>query len=163
MTETLKIKFPDTDLVGCKFVYKTSNTRPGVPECEYDEFGRMLDMQARRAKQYVYRVPKPLQGVLKSGDMVVVFCQTGYQVCEVCEINATSSVPEKDLAWVIDRICIDGFKEESARVKQLEAMKVQITKEKKRLEAMVTFELIAERNPEFAAMLKAFVDMGGEV
>lgn len=41
-------------------------------------------------------------------------------------------------------------------------MKAAIDREKKRLESMVTYELIAEKNPEFKEMLEAFKEMGGE-
>ena len=48
------------------------------------------------------------------------------------------------------------------KAKQLRAMKAAIDREKKRLESLVTYELIAEKNPEFRAMLEQFKAMGGE-
>lgn len=46
--------------------------------------------------------------------------------------------------------------------KELENMKQVLMRERKRLEEQVTWDLIAEKSPEFAAMLKAFRDAGGE-
>ena len=48
------------------------------------------------------------------------------------------------------------------RAAQLAIMKAELDREKKRLESLVTHELIAEKNPEFKALLDAFKDMGGE-
>lgn len=62
-------------------------------------------------------------------------------------------------------VCIvdlGAYVAEVEKAKTLEAMKIAIDKEKKRLESMVTYELIAEKNPEFKAMLEAFKEMGGE-
>lgn len=49
------------------------------------------------------------------------------------------------------------------KAKKLKVMRAAIEKEKKRLESMVTYDLIAEKNPEFAEMLKVFKEAGGEL
>lgn len=57
---------------------------------------------------------------------------------------------------------MQSYIDEVEKKKALAAMKKKIDAEKKRLESMVTYELIAEKNPEFKAMLERFKDMGGE-
>lgn len=51
---------------------------------------------------------------------------------------------------------------EVERKKSLAMLKKQLDAEKKRLESMVTYDLIAEKNPEFAALLKQYKDAGGQ-
>ena len=89
-------------------------------------------------------------------------CQTGYQVCEVVNINALSVFETKSFAPVVCKVDLGTFIEEIEKAKQLKAMKAAIDREKKRLESMVTYELIAEKSPEFKAMLEQFKAMGGE-
>lgn len=152
------IKFPETNLVECTFSWRTQST-PGTAWDEYDH----CDLQAQtRLKRYLYRLPDYLVGHVQPGDTVVVHCQTGYQVCQVAAINASSSFDSKTIAPVVDKVNMQSYIDEVEKKKALTAMKKQIDAEKKRLESMVTYELIAEKNPEFKAMLEAFKEMGGE-
>lgn len=57
---------------------------------------------------------------------------------------------------------MEPYVAEIERVKELKVMKKRIEAEKKRLESMVTYELIAEKNPEFKALLDAYKSAGGE-
>ena len=77
-------------------------------------------------------------------------------------INALSDFETKSFAPVVCKVDLGTFIEEVEKAKQLKAMKAEIDREKKRLESMVTYELIAEKNPEFKAMLEQFKAMGGE-
>lgn len=99
---------------------------------------------------------------MKVRDTVLVHCQTGYQLCEVVSINVLSSFDKKTIAPVVCKCDLESYITEVEQANKLKAMKVAIDAEKKRLEAMVTYELIAEKNPEFAEMLQAFKDAGGE-
>jgi len=162
MTETFKVQFPQTDIVMCRFSYKTGSSMcKEVNQPAYDALGKKMGCLGTM-KTYAYRLPKPLIGNVQVGDMVVVFCQTGYQVCEVVEVNAMCQY-DGELAWVVDKVNLEGFHAELERVKELERMKAAIMAEKKRLEAMVAYDLIAEKHPEFGAMLKAFREMGGQL
>lgn len=153
------IVFPKTDLVKCVFSFRASNTEY-IKADRWDEYDHYKDV--RSLKPYTYRVPEHLRGQLACGDAVLVHCQTGYQICEVVELNALSDFETKSFAPVVCKVDLGTYTAEVKRAKQLKAMKTQIDREKKRLESMVTYELIAEKNPEFKAMLEAFKEMGGE-
>ena len=153
------IVFPKTDLVKCVFSFRSSNSINTFSEnCdEYDHH-----KNPKTLKSYAYRVPEHLQGQIAVGDAVLVHCQTGYQICEVVEVNALSDYDPKTFAPVVCKVDLSSYIQEVEKTKKLKAMKAQIDREKKRLESMVTYELIAEKNPEFKAMLEAFKEMGGE-
>lgn len=153
------IKFPETNLVRCVFSLRQSKANYSN---WFDEYDHLVPSEMASAKQYVYALPDCLKGQVHVGDFVLVHCQTGYQVCEVVEINALSDFDPKTIAPVVCKVDLGTYIEEVERKKALAAIKKQIEKEKKRLEAMVTYELIAEKNPEFKEMLEAFKDMGGE-
>ena len=152
------IKFPKTNLVQCVFSFRSSNTQV-LPD-NWDEYDHHKD--AKRLKAYTYRVPEHLQGQIAVGDTVLVHCQTGYQICEVVSINAMSDFENESFAPVVCKVDLGAYIAEVEKAKQLKAMKKAIDREKKRLESMVTYDLIAERNPEFKAMLEQFKAMGGE-
>ena len=154
----LNVKFPDTDVVSCVFSLKSSNCR--YDGSNFNEFD--IVENPNRLKRYNYRVPEYLRGQLRVGDFVVVYCQTGYQVCQVWGINET--VPESftKLAPVVAKFSLTEFFEDLAKQEQLKRMKETLLRERKRLEEQVTWDLIAEKSPEFAQMLKAFREAGGE-
>lgn len=153
------IVFPKTDLVKCVFSFRGSNNTHVIPD-NWDEYDHHRD--AKRLKAYTYRVPEHLKDKLAVGDVVLVHCQTGYQVCEVVEVNVFSSFDVKSFAPVVCTVDLGAYVNEVEKAKQLKAMKVALDKEKKRLESMITYELIAEKNPEFKTMLETFKSMGGE-
>ena len=153
------IKFPKTDLVQCVFSFRSSNTQH-ISFDSWDEYDHHNDV--KRLKTYTYRVPEHLRGQIAIGDAVLVHCQTGYQVCEVVTVNALSDFETKSFAPVVCKVDLSTYIEEVEKAKKLKAMKAAIDREKKRLESMVTYELIAEKNPEFKAMLEQFKSMGGE-
>lgn len=151
----MKDLFPETSLVECTFSWRTANT-VGSNWDEYDH------IDPAKLKRYVYRLPEYLVGHVVPGDTVVVHCQTGYQICQVVTINALSSFDQKSIAPVVSKVDMGSYIDEVEKKKALAAMKKKIDAEKKRLESMVTYELIAEKNPEFKAMLEKFKSMGGE-
>lgn len=154
----LKDLFPKTNLVECTFSWRTESTA-GIAGTAWDEYDHR---NQNRLKKYLYRLPDYLVGSVQPGDTVVVHCQTGYQVCQVVTINAISDFDPKTIAPVVDKVNMQSYIDEVEKKKALVAMKKQIDAEKKRLESMVTYELIAEKNPEFKAMLEQFKSMGGE-
>lgn len=153
------IRFPKTDLVRCVFSWRSTNMEH-VDTSHWDEYDHHVE--PGRLKSYTYRVPEHLQGQLRPGEAVLVHCKTGYQVCEVVEINALSDFETKSFAPVVCKVDMSSYIDEIKKAKQLKAMKAAIDTEKRRLESMVTYELIAEKNPEFKAMLDAFKAAGGE-
>ena len=152
----INIEFPETNIVKC--VFSLRQNRAGATE-GYDEYDHI---ESRNLKRYLYRVPSRLKGQLKVGDFVVVHCATGYQLCEIVELNVISNFDEKTLAPVVCKVDLSAYIEEIDRAAKLAVMKAELDREKRRLESLVTYELIAEKNPEFKAMLDAFKDMGGE-
>ena len=156
---TLNINFPQTDVVSVVFCYKNYTNRTSY---EFDENNIVVESQKRTLKQYYYRVPPTLVGKLKKGDMVVVNCSTGYQVAEVTVTNtyAPKSEPVSYIVGVVDKDSYFEFLEDQ---KKLAVLREQLEAEKKRIESMVTYELLAERSPEFKALLDAFKAMGGTV
>ena len=153
------IKFPKTDLVKCVFCWRSSNMEH-ISSDRWDEYDRHKD--PKRLKAYTYRVPEHLREQLQVGDTVLVHCQTGYQICEIVATNVLSDFDTKTFAPVVCKVDLSTYIQEVEKAKKLKVMKAAIDQEKKRLESMVTYELIAEKNPEFKAMLEAFKEMGGE-
>lgn len=152
----INIEFPETNIVKCVFSLRQNSKYAGEAYDEYDH------VRPHDLKRYIYRVPSRLKGQLKVGDFVVVHCATGYQLCEIVELNAISNLDEKTLAPVVCKVDLSAYIEEVDRAVKLEIMKAELDREKRRLESMVTYELIAEKNPEFKALLDTYKDMGGE-
>ena len=156
----VNIKFPETDVVTCVFSLKNSTN---VCNQNFDEFGVTPENSQRKLKEYHYRVPEFLQGKLCPGDFVVVYCQTGYQVCQVYNVNEFAPVETSKLALVVAKVDLSYYIKDLLHQEELKKMKTALVKERKRLEEQVTWDLIAAKSPEFAAMLKAFRDAGGEL
>ena len=156
----VNIKFPETDVVSCVFSLKNSTNQCNQ---NFDEFGVTSEEYQRRLKAYHYRVPAFLQGKLAPGDFVVVYCQTGYQVCQVYKVNEFAPVEVAKLAPVVAKVDLSGYFNDLIHQEELKKMKAALVKERKRLEEQVTWDLIASKSPEFAQMLKAFRDAGGEL
>lgn len=156
----VNIKFPETDVVSCVFSLKNSTNSCNQ---NFDEFGVTPEDSHSRLKQYHYRVPAFLKGQLCPGDFVVVYCQTGYQVCQVYKVNEFAPVETSKLAPVVAKVDLSEYFGDLMHQEELKKMKAALVKERKRLEEQVTWDLIAAKSPEFAAMLKAFRDAGGEL
>lgn len=149
--------FPATNLVNCVFAFRQNNTS-GV----FNKYDCLTEASLAKAKRYMYRVPEHLKVELKVGDTVVVHCQTGFQLARVVELNAISSYPEESFAPVVCKADLHSYFDEIDTRETLQAMRNRIETEKKRLESMVTYDLIAEKNPEFKALLDAYRAAGGE-
>lgn len=156
----VNIKFPETDVVSCVFSLKNSTNQCNQ---SFDEFGITPEGRHSKLKQYYYRVPAFLQGQLAPGDFVVVYCQTGYQVCQVYKVNEFAPVETNKLAPVVARVELMDYFKDLAHQEELKKMKAALVKERKRLEEQVTWDLIASKSPEFKEMLEAFRRAGGEL
>lgn len=156
----VNIKFPETDVVTCVFSLKN-----GTNSCNqsFTNYGIIPYEDQRKLKEYHYRVPEYMKGKLNVGDYVVVYCQTGYRVCQVYKVNEFAPVETSNLAPVVAKVDLMTYFEELERQEELKRMKAALLKERKRLEEQVTWDLIAEKSPEFKEMLKAFRDAGGEL
>lgn len=156
----MNIRFPDTDIVACVFSLKNGNNACNQ---SFTNYGITSSEDQRKMKEYHYRVPEYLKGQLTPGDFVVVYCQTGYQVCQVSKVNEFAPVETNKLAPVVAKVDLMTYFEELDRQEELKKMKAALLKERKRLEEQVTWDLIASKNPEFADMLRAFRAAGGEL
>lgn len=153
----VNVRFPKTNVVGCVFCYRQVSSA----DCKvYDDYDRRLG-DSKGLKVYYYRVPDYLRDCLAVGDPVLVHCQTGYQMCEVAQIDVLTSMNVDSLAPVVCKLDLASYKAEVEKKRALKVMRDQIEAEKKRLEALVTYDLIAEKNPAFKEMLDSFKAMGG--
>ena len=156
----VNIKFPETDVISCVFSLKNSTNQCNQ---NFDDFGITPESSHSKLKQYHYRVPSFLKGELRPGDFVVVYCQTGYQVCQVYKINEFAPVETSKLAPVVAKVDLFDYFNDVAHQEELKKMKAALVKERKRLEEQITWDLIASKSPEFKEMLEAFRKAGGEL
>lgn len=137
-------KFSETDVIGCRF--------PTV-------VGRNSEVKVDpKSKEYYYKLlpgqPKPALG-----DFVVTACVNGFQVCVVTTLDAITSY--KDLAYVVGTVDVSAYREALERKAAAKAAYAQLMKKKKELEESVTLDLLAEKSPEFAALLKNYRELLG--
>lgn len=150
------IQFPSTNLVECVFSWRQSSDYVAAKWNEYDH------CDPTHLKRYIYRLPDNLVGKVALGDTVLVHCKTGYQLAQIAIVNATSSFDLDSIAPVVCMVDLASYIAEVERRKTLARLKQQLDVEKKRLESMVTYDLLAEKSPSFAALLKQYKDAGGQ-
>ncbi len=135
----VNIKFPETDVIGCRFPEVTG--RNGEVEVNM------------RTKEYYYKLlpgmPKP-----KAGDFVVVSCQNGFQVCVVTTLDAMFE--HSDVAYVVGVVDVQAYKAELERQATKKRLHSELMRKKKELEETIALDLFAERSPEFKALLEAY-------
>lgn len=157
---TRNVIFPETPYVECVFSLENGSTA----SCgrEYDRYGIIKDACRSKLKRYVYKLPSYMQGMVKVGDFVLVRCATGFQPCQIVEVNAITSYEGK-IQPVVCPINIEMYCEELDKELALKQMRAQIEEEKKRLEASITYDILAEKNEDFREMLKQFKEAGGVI
>jgi len=135
----VNIKFPETDVIGCRFPEVTG--RNGEVEVN------------NRTKEYFYKLlpdmPKP-----KLGDFVVTSCINGFQVCVVTTLD--SLYEQSDMAYVVGTVDVEAYKAALARQEEKKRLHKELMRKKKELEDTIALELFAERSPEFKALLDAY-------
>jgi hypothetical protein len=135
----VNIKFPETDVIGCRF-----------PECT----GRNGEIEVNhRSKEYYYKL-LPNMAKPKEGDFVVVSCQNGFQVCVVTTLNAIAEF--SDIAYGVGTADVENYKAALERQEQKKRLHTELMLKKKELEDTIALELFAERSPEFKALLEAY-------
>ena len=160
----IEVPVPTNNVVTVVFAYKNHTNSRVYPSTDFDENDYLVPAVRKTAKTYTYRVPEGLVGKLRIGDMVVVHCATGYQVAEV-EATKVWVAPSKvaELACVVGVVDSNEYFEYIEKQKHLAVLREQLEVEKKRIESMITYELLAERNPEFKALLDNFKVLGGTI
>lgn len=136
----MKFEFPATDLIGCRF-----------PKCTGRNGEVEVDMST---KEYTYRL-LPDQPRPKLGDFVVTSGVNGFQVCVVTSLNVPATT-YKDVAYVVGVVDARAYREQLEKQRTKELLHKQIPAKKKELEEQVTWDMLAERSPEFKALLEAF-------
>lgn len=137
--EMTNIKFPETDVIGCRFPEVTG--RNGEVEVN------------NRTKEYFYKL-LPGMDKPKASDFVVVSCQNGFQVCVVTTVNAITGFD--DLAYVVGTVDVEAYKTELARQAEKKRLHAELMRKKKELEDTIALDVFAERSPEFKALLEAY-------
>lgn len=85
---------------------------------------------------------------------MLVHCQTGYQLCEVIELNVITALDESKLSPLVCHVDLGRY---AASI-----LHAQLMQRKKEIEAQMTYDLLAERDPVFAELLKSYRALGGK-
>lgn len=153
----MKIEFPKTDVIGCKFLGFDGRQYPYLeqPWMDIPDERRLVDR-----KQYTYRCIPGLASTLTVGDIVVVSCKTGFQVCVVTELNIIAPDNSK-LAYAITKVDLDGYRAMLQQENEKRRLKKLLDAKKAELEKSAVYEMLAAKDPGFAELLEAFKSLGG--
>lgn len=92
-----------THLVECKFTLKTNRDFLR----SYDKYDKLMNTDYLAS--YVLKVPNYLQGKLNVGDVVLIHCSYGYQVCTVTKLNADTDIGEDRLASIVCKCDLEPY------------------------------------------------------
>lgn len=135
----VNIKFPETDVIGCRF-----------PEVT----GRNGEVKVNmNSKEYFYKL-LPGMDKPKLGDFVVTSCVNGFQVCVVTTLDSMYDQP--DMAYVVGIVDVENYKATLERQEKKKRLHAELMRKKKELESTIALEMYAERSPEFKALLEAY-------
>lgn len=158
---SVKIEFPETNIVGCRFLkYDSTQRKPyGVYTPDQPGYRPAEFTVSTSSKVYNYKcidgMPKP-----QLYDIVVVSCASGFAVCQVVETNVI--MPENaDLAYVVGIVDVSNYLNFLQREKEKERLKRALIKKKEEMEKSAVFEMLAEKDSSFAEMLNKFKELGG--
>ena len=158
---SVKLEFPETNIVGCRFLKYDSTQResfslyaPGQRGYRPTEFS-----VSTSSKVYNYKcvegMPKP-----QIGDIVVVSCASGFALCQVVETDVI--LPENaDLAYVVGVVDVNNYLNFLQKEKEKEQLRKALIKKKEEMEKAAVFEMLAEKDSSFAEMLNKFKELGG--
>ena len=153
----VNITFPKTDLVLVKFLVAGS-TGAALAQQGLQGWRNTLNFNAKPSnKAYVYKLPEGLE--VAEGDLVVISCVNGFQVGKVYQVNATCPENFTDLAYVVDKLNVEPYCEQIERDHRKEELKRQLVAKEKEIRDQISWELLAEKSPEFAEMLKAYKEL----
>lgn len=139
---SIKIEFKETDIIGGKYLENTG--RNG--KIEVNPLG----------KEYFYKLFPGMEKP-RLGDMVVVSSQNGFGVILVTTLNATSHF--KDMAYCVGSVSPESYVTYLENEKRKGELRNALEKKKKELEEIVTWELLAEKSPEFKALLDEYKEL----
>ncbi len=96
-------------------------------------------------------------------DIVVV--QTGHHGLAVARIVSVAGEPNGPVSHgreVICRVDMSAYKERKARAAQLVELKARMDSKVKQLQKAAVYEMLAEKDPELAAMLQTYKELLGQ-
>lgn len=146
-----------TPYVECIFSLRTTT---GAENCGmYDEYDITPATKKINMKTYVYKLPEHLRGFVVPGDFVLVHCYNGYQPCEVVATDVLTLLPEEAIQPVVCTLDISTYIDYVEHHKRLKALEQRI----EHLDIRVSYDLIAEKHPEFKELLEEYRIMGGQL
>lgn len=156
----MKIEFPKTKVIGVKFLGFDGREKGYLQEPWQIA---PADKELRDGKQYYAELMPPLTSEsLVLGDLVVVSCRTGFQVCKVTELNSYEPQDYK-LALVVACVDMSAYADYRQREEEKKRLRAALEIKKAELESRVVYEMLAEKDKDFAAMLAAFTELGGSL
>lgn len=142
----------------CVFSLRTSSKNDKM----YDVTDRIVAKQWADLKRYEYLLPDYLVGQVNPGDVVLVHCATGYQVCEVDSVVSELDCSYEDtLAPVVCKIDMSQYVESILKAEQIRKVKSRILVKAAEVRKQLDLEELATRNSDLQAMLDEFVKAGG--
>lgn len=135
------INFPETDVVGCKFI-----SASGVRNQKL--------VVSRNSKEYYYKLLPGMEKP-KIGDIAVVACINGIQAVSVTSVDCMCNF-DGEMAYVVGLCDPTAYTEFLLNQQKKEILAKQLEAMKKELEESVTLDLLAEKSPEFKALLEAY-------
>jgi predicted Mrr-cat superfamily restriction endonuclease len=104
------------------------------------------------SKEYVFKCD---QEVAK-GDLVVCETSRGYGIGTVVGEETHETRRKMATAWIISKVDLTAHKIRLEKEQKMSVLKAKMTERKKALEDEAVFALLADKDPEMAAMLAEF-------
>lgn len=141
----MKIDFT-TDIVRAAF-------NLGVPDA--------MKSDPAKFKAYTFRVPKAMRGLLRPYDKVVVQCRNGsFAVATIVEVNVyVPNADEAELSYVVSGWGTAALEEQLTINERIQTIKSGLQKMKEQFEKDAIYEMLAQKSPEAAALLKELKEL----
>lgn len=112
-------------------------------------------------KAYTFRVPRALKGSLSPYDKVVVQCRNGsFAIATVVETNVyIPNADEAELSYVVARWGTAALEEQLAINERIQTVQTGLRKMKEQFEKDAIYEMLAQKSPEAAALLKELKEL----
>lgn len=137
----LHVEIPETNFVAGRYLVNTGSN------------GKIERCPSGLGKTYTYEL-LPKMAKPNIGDLAVVSSAQGFGVIQITAINKICNI--KNCARVVGFIDPAMYNEFLEKKEQQEALKLQIEEMKEKLQDLVTWELLAEKSPEFKALVDAY-------
>ncbi len=154
----MRVQFPETNVVGCKFL-GWDGRKGGLLDNALKEIPLADEVHT---KEYFYR--NDTGETLYIDDIVVTSCRTGFQVCIVTSRDVIRPKEvENALSPVVAKVDVSGYAEIVSKREELTRMRRELEDRKKQLERGAIYEMLAKEDADFAEMLRLYKEKGGEL